>query len=81
VKLGKIVEFDALIRRFSCRLQCYEVAQAPASRALRTGGILRTTVADKPTSTVQRYVPTEAGIQLTLLHEQAVVKPDEENGY
>jgi ATP-dependent DNA helicase RecG len=48
---------------------------------LLTGGVLRPTIPDKPRSSRQRYVLTEAGIQLKLLHEQAVAKPDEENGY
>ena len=46
-----------------------------------TGGVLRQTIPDKPRSSRQRYVLTEAGIQLKLLHEQAVAKPDEENGH
>jgi ATP-dependent DNA helicase RecG len=48
---------------------------------LLTGGVLRPTIPDKPRSSRQRYVLTEAGIQLKLLHEQAVAKPDEENGH
>jgi ATP-dependent DNA helicase RecG len=48
---------------------------------LLTGGVLRPTVPDKPRSSRQRYVLTETGIQLKLLHEKAVAKPDEENGY
>lgn len=48
---------------------------------LLIGGVLRPTIPDKPRSSRQRYVLTEAGIQLKLLHEQAVAKPDEENGY
>ncbi|NEJ80350.1 AAA family ATPase [Rhizobium leguminosarum bv. viciae] len=48
---------------------------------LLTGGVLRPTIPDKPRSSRQRYVLTEAGIQLKLLHEKAVAKPDEENGY
>lgn len=48
---------------------------------LLTGGVLRPTIPDKPRSSRQRYVLTEAGIQLKLLHEQAAAKPDEENGY
>ena len=48
---------------------------------LLTGGVLRQTIPDKPRSSRQRYVLTEAGIQLKLLHEQAVAKPDEENGH
>lgn len=43
--------------------------------ALLAGGILRMTVPDKPTSPVQRYVLTEAGIQLKLLHEQQEAAP------
>ncbi|MCC0051409.1 MAG: putative DNA binding domain-containing protein [Rhodobiaceae bacterium] len=48
---------------------------------LLAGGVLRPTIPDKPRSSRQRYVLTEAGIQLKLLHEQAAAKPDEENGY
>lgn len=48
---------------------------------LLAGGVLRPTIPDKPRSSRQRYVLTEAGIQLKLQHEQAVAKPDEENGY
>lgn len=48
---------------------------------LLTGRVLRPTIPDKPRSSRQRYVLTEAGIQLKLLHEKAVAKPDEENGY
>ncbi len=43
--------------------------------ALLAGGILRMTVPDKPTSPAQRYVLTEAGIQLKLLHEQQQAAP------
>lgn len=43
--------------------------------ALLVGGILRMTVPDKPTSPAQRYVLTEAGIQLKLLHEQQQAAP------
>ncbi len=45
------------------------------------GGVLRPTILDKPRSSRQRYVLTDAGIQLKLLREQAVAKPDDENGY
>lgn len=48
---------------------------------LLTGGVLRPTIPDKPRSSRQRYVLTEAGIQLKLLREQAVAKPDEKNGH
>jgi len=34
------------------------------------GGILQMTVPDKPTSPAQRYVLTNAGVQLKLLHKQ-----------
>jgi ATP-dependent DNA helicase RecG len=37
---------------------------------LLAGGILQMTVPDKPTSPSQRYVLTEAGVKLKLLHEQ-----------
>lgn len=47
---------------------------------LLTGGVLRPTIPDKPRSSRQRYVLTEAGIQLKLLREQALAKPDEEDG-
>lgn len=42
---------------------------------LLAGGILRMTVPDKPTSPAQRYVLTEAGIQLKLLREQQQTAP------
>ena len=48
---------------------------------LLTGGVLRPTIPDKPRSSRQRYVLTEAGIQLKLLREQALAKPDEEDGH
>lgn len=48
---------------------------------LLTGGVLRPTIPDKPRSPRQRYVLTETGIQLKLLREQALAKPDEEDGY
>lgn len=47
---------------------------------LLTGGVLRPTIPDKPRSPRQRYVLTETGIQLKLLREQALAKPDEEDG-
>jgi ATP-dependent DNA helicase RecG len=37
---------------------------------LLTGGVLRPTIPDKPRSSQQRYVLTDAGVQLKLLHEQ-----------
>jgi ATP-dependent DNA helicase RecG len=37
---------------------------------LLAGGILRMTVPDKPTSPMQRYMLTDAGVRLKLLHEQ-----------
>lgn len=46
-----------------------------------TGGALRPTIPNKPRRSRQRDVLTEAGIQLKLLHEQAVANPDEEYGY
>lgn len=48
---------------------------------LLDGGVLRPTIPDKPRSSRQRYVLTETGIQLKLLREQAVAKPDDEIGY
>ncbi|MDH6234995.1 ATP-dependent DNA helicase RecG [Mesorhizobium soli] len=48
---------------------------------LLTGGVLRPTIPDKPRSSLQRYVLTEAGIQLKLLREQTVAKPNDENGH
>ncbi len=42
---------------------------------LLAGGILRMTVPDKPTSPSQRYVLTDAGVQLKLLHEQQQAAP------
>lgn len=48
---------------------------------LLTGGVLRPTIPDKPRSSRQRYVLTETGIQLKLLREQTLAKPDEEDGY
>lgn len=48
---------------------------------LLTSGVLLPTIPDKPRSSRQRYVLTEAGLRLKLLHEQAVAKPDDENGY
>ncbi|MDR3298639.1 MAG: putative DNA binding domain-containing protein [Candidatus Accumulibacter sp.] len=40
---------------------------------LLTGGVLRLTIPDKPRSSQQRYVLTDAGVQLKLLHEQQQV--------
>jgi ATP-dependent DNA helicase RecG len=37
---------------------------------LLAGGILQMTVPDKPTSPSQRYVLTDTGVKLKLLHEQ-----------
>lgn len=48
---------------------------------LLIGGVLRPTIPDKPRSSRQRYVLTETGIQLKLMREQALAKPDEEDGY
>lgn len=48
---------------------------------LLTGSVLRPTIPDKPRSSRQRYVLTETGIQLKLLRDQVVAKPDEENGH
>lgn len=42
---------------------------------LLAGGILQMTVPDKPTSPAQRYVLTDAGVQLKLLHEQQQAAP------
>lgn len=38
---------------------------------LLVGGVLRMTVPDKPRSSKQRYVLTDAGVKLKVLHEQA----------
>lgn len=50
---------------------------------LLTGGVLRLTIPDKPRSSQQRYVLTDAGVQLKLLHEQSAdAQPrGEDNGY
>ncbi len=40
---------------------------------LLTGGVLRLTIPDKPRSSQQRYVLTDAGVQLKLLREQQQV--------
>jgi len=50
---------------------------------LLTGGVLRLTIPDKPRSSQQRYVLTDAGVQLKLLHEQqADAQPGgEDNGH
>lgn len=50
---------------------------------LLTGGVLRQTIPDKPRSPQQRYVLTDAGVQLKLLREQqADAQPGgEDNGH
>jgi len=50
---------------------------------LLAGGILQMTVPDKPTSPAQRYVLTDAGVQLKLLHEQqqAASSTEKANGH
>lgn len=50
---------------------------------LLAGGILQMTVPDKPTSPAQRYVLTDAGVQLKLLHEQqqAASSTEKTNGH
>jgi ATP-dependent DNA helicase RecG len=50
---------------------------------LLTGGVLRLTIPDKPRSSQQRYVLTEAGVKLKVLHEQqADAQPGgEDNGH
>ena len=42
---------------------------------LLTGGVLRLTIPDKPRSSQQRYVLTDAGVQLKLLREQQQAAP------
>ncbi|MCD0244845.1 putative DNA binding domain-containing protein [Xanthomonas melonis] len=48
---------------------------------LLAGGVLRLTLPEKPRSPNQRYVLTEAGVKLKLLHEQAAGPTEEENGH
>ncbi|MDE2440713.1 MAG: putative DNA binding domain-containing protein [Betaproteobacteria bacterium] len=50
-------------------------------KPLLSGGVLRPTIPDKPRSSQQRYVLTDAGIQLKLLREQAAAKPGDEHGH
>ncbi|MNV51735.1 hypothetical protein D3C71_1437920 [compost metagenome] len=48
---------------------------------LLAGGVLRLTLPEKPRSPNQRYVLTEAGVKLKLLHEQAAGPTEEDNGH
>lgn len=50
---------------------------------LLTGGVLRLTIPDKPRSSQQRYVLTDAGVQLKLLREQQgdAQQGGEDNGH
>lgn len=50
-------------------------------KPLLAGGVLRPTIPDKPRSSQQRYVLTDAGIQLKLLREQTAAKPGDEHGH
>ena len=50
-------------------------------KPLLAGGVMRPTIPDKPRSSQQRYVLTDAGIQLKLLREQAAAKPGDEHGH
>ena len=50
-------------------------------KPLLAGGVLRPTIPDKPRSSQQRYVLTEAGIQLKLLRERTAAKPGDEHGH
>jgi ATP-dependent DNA helicase RecG len=48
---------------------------------LLDGGIIRMTVPDKPTSSKQRYVLTDAGLKLKSLHlGSKAVKAEKEDG-
>jgi ATP-dependent DNA helicase RecG len=46
---------------------------------LLAGGVLRMTVPDKPTSSRQQYVLTEAGVKLKTMHGQAGVATEQES--
>lgn len=48
---------------------------------LLTGGVLRLTLPDKPRSPKQRYVLTDAGVKLKLLHEQVKEPLEESDGH
>jgi len=50
-------------------------------KPLLASGVLRPTIPDKPRSSQQRYVLTDAGIQLKLLREQTAAKPGDEHGH
>lgn len=50
-------------------------------KPLLAGGVLRPTIPDKPRSSQQRYVLTDAGIQLKLLRDQTTAKPGDEHGH
>lgn len=48
---------------------------------LLAGGVLRLTLPEKPRSPKQRYVLTEAGVKLKLLHDQVACPMEEDNGH
>lgn len=48
---------------------------------LLTGGVLRQTLPDKPRSPRQRYVLTDAGVKLKLLHEQTTGSMEGSDGH
>ena len=48
---------------------------------LLAGGVLRLTLPEKPRSPKQRYVLTEAGVKLKLLHDQTACPTEEDNGH
>lgn len=48
---------------------------------LLKGGVLRQTLPDKPRSPRQRYVLTDAGVKLKLMHEQATSSMEESDGH
>lgn len=48
---------------------------------LLAGGVLRLTLPEKPRSPNQRYVLTDAGVKLKLLHEQATGPTEESDGH
>jgi ATP-dependent DNA helicase RecG len=48
---------------------------------LLTGGVLRLTLPDKPRSPKQRYVLTDAGVKLKLLHEQVKGPLEQSDGH
>ena len=48
---------------------------------LLAGGVLRLTLPDKPRPPNQRYLLSETGVKLKLLHEQAAAPTEKHNGY